>query len=131
MGFPKEWERQDVSGEASTVQNMQALGEQKLGKIWIEKRITHIAYYDVDRQGKDKKLRWVGGLILYVSDGNWLVPGARTRCYTENEAAYVLWDEVQEADCSIFKSLETFKEHKFNKTREGAWNKQDEIDYVY
>ena len=44
------------------------------------------------------------------------MPGARTRCYAENEADYVLWGEVQEADCSICKSIEPFKEHKFNKT---------------
>ena len=78
---------------------MQALGKQKPDKSWIEKRITYSAYYDVDREVKEKKLIWVGGLILDVSDGTWLMPGARTRCYTENEAAYVLWDEVQEADC--------------------------------
>ena len=81
------------------------------------------AYYDVDREGKEKKLRWVGGLILDVSDGTWIIRGERTRCYAENEAAYVLWDEVQEADCSMCKSIETFKEHKFNKTRKGAWKK--------
>ena len=73
-------------------------GKQKLEKIWIEKRITYSSYYDVDIEGKEKKLRLVGGLILDVSDGPWLMPGARTRCYAENEAAYVLWDEVQEAD---------------------------------
>ena len=56
------------------------------------------AYYDVDREGKEKNLRWVGGLILDVSDIIWLMAGTRTRCYAENEAAYVLWDEVQEAD---------------------------------
>ena len=50
-----------------------------------------------------------------VSDGTWLMPGVRTRCYAENKAAYVLWDEVQEADCSKCKSIEPFIEHKFNK----------------
>ena len=85
----------------------------------------------MDREGKEKKLQWVVGLILYGSDGTWLIPGARTRCYVENEAAYVLWDEVQEADCSMCKSIEPFKEHKFNKTCEGAWKKEYEIDYGY
>ena len=63
-------------------------------KNWIEKRITCSVYYDVDGEGKEKNLRWVGGLILDVSDGTWLMMGARTRCYAENEADYVLWDEV-------------------------------------
>ena len=68
----------------------------------------------MDREGKEKKLIWVGGLILYVSDGTWLMLGTRTRCYAENKAAYVLWDEVQEADCSMCKSIEPFREHNFN-----------------
>ena len=92
MGCRKEWERRDVSGEAATGQNLQALGKQKLEKIWIEKRITYSAYYDVDREGKEKKLLLVRGLILDVSDGTWLMPVERTRCYSENEAAYVFWD---------------------------------------
>ena len=103
MGCQKEWERRDVSGEAATGQNLQALGKQKLDKIWIVKSITYSMYYNVNREGKKKKLRWFGGLILDVSDGTWIIPGARTRCYMENEAAYVLWDEVQEADCSMCK----------------------------
>ena len=85
----------------------------------------------MEREGKEKKLRWVGGLIFDVSDRTWLMQVARTRCYAENEAAYVLWDEVQEADCSMCKSIEPFKEHKFNKTCEEDLKKEDEIDYGY
>ena len=66
-----------------------------------------------------------------VSDGNWLMPSARTRCYAENDADYVLWDEVQEADHSICKSIEPFKEHKFNKTCNAVWKKDYELDYGY
>ena len=88
-------------------------------------------YYDVDREGKEKKLQWVGGLIFDVRDRTWLMPGARTRCCAKNEADYDLWDEVQEEDCSMCKSIETFKENIFNKTCEGAWKKGDDIDYGY
>ena len=56
MGCRKEWERRDVRGEAATGQNLQALGKQKLDKIWIEKRITYSAYYNGDIEGKEKKL---------------------------------------------------------------------------
>ena len=91
--------------------------------------IMYSAYYDVDREDKEKKLRWVGGLILDVSDGTWLMPGARTRCYAENNAAYVLQDEVHEAYCSMCKSIDPFKEHRFNKMCEGMWKKEDEIYY--
>ena len=66
-----------------------------------------------------------------VSDGTWLMQGVRTRFYAKNETAYVLWDEVQEADCSMCKSIEHFREHKFKKTCERAWKKEDEIDYGY
>ena len=59
------------------------------------------------------------------------MPGARTRCYAENEAAYVLWGEVQEADCSMCKSIEPFKGNRFKRTCEGEWKKEDEIDYGY
>ena len=55
-----------------------------------------------------------------VSDGTWLILGARTRCYAENEAAYVLWGEVQEANWFMYKSIEPFKEHKFNNMYKGA-----------
>ena len=57
MGCRKEWERWDASGEAATGKNLQALGKQKIDKIWIEKKITYSAYYDVDRDVKEKKLR--------------------------------------------------------------------------
>ena len=56
MGCRKEWERRDVSGEAATGQNLQALGKQNLDESWIEKRIMYSAYYDLDREGKEKKL---------------------------------------------------------------------------
>ena len=56
MGCRKDWERRDVSGEADTGQNLQALGKHKLDKSWIEKRITYSAYYDVDRERNEKKL---------------------------------------------------------------------------
>ena len=62
MGCRKEWERRDVSGESAMGQNLQALGKHKLDKSWIEKRIMYSAYYDVDRVGKEKKLRWVDAI---------------------------------------------------------------------
>ena len=56
MGCQKEWEQWDVSGVAATVQNLQALRKQKFDKIWIKKKITYSAYYDVDIEEKEKKL---------------------------------------------------------------------------
>ena len=73
------------------------------------------AYYDVDKEGKDKELCRVGGEILDFSDGAWLMPGARTKCYLENKAACMLWDPVPEANCPACKSIELFKENNWNK----------------
>ena len=60
---------------------MQTLGRRKLDTSWVGERIEYSAYYDIDKEGKEKELRWVGGDILDVSDGPWLMPGARTKCY--------------------------------------------------
>ena len=98
-------------------------------KSWVGKRIEYSAYYNVDKEGKEKELHWVGGDILDVIDGLWLMPGARTKCYSENEAVYVFWDPTPEANCPACKSIEVFKENKWNKVCKGAWKKEDVVDY--
>ena len=52
--------------------------------------MEYVAYYDMDDKGNERKLRTVGEKILEVSDGMWLTPGKRTKCYKKNEAANVL-----------------------------------------
>jgi len=74
-------------------------------------------------------LRPVDGKILEVSDGTWLLPGARTKCHKKNEAASVLWDAVEEANCPQCKSIEEFRPRKFNKDCEGGWRKEVKVDY--
>ena len=81
LGCREEWKQRDDRGEAATGQNLQTLGRRKQDKSWVGVRIEYSAYYDVDKEGKEKKLRWIGGEILDVSDGPWLMPGARTKCY--------------------------------------------------
>ena len=81
------------------------------------------------KQAKRKKLRQVGGEILEVSDGTWLIPGGCTACYNKNEAAHVWWDEVKEAKCKQCKSIEEFLPRKFNKDCEKGWRKEVEVDY--
>ena len=51
-----------------------------LDPSWVGTRVEYLAYYDIDKAGKEKKLRQVGGEILEVSDGTWLIPGGRTAC---------------------------------------------------
>ena len=50
-------------------------------RLWDVGSWKKAAYYDVVKEGKEKELRWVGGDILDVSDGPWLMPGARAKCY--------------------------------------------------
>ena len=67
--------------------------------------------------------------ILEKSDETWLIPGKRTKCYEKNEAENVLWDAVEEANCSQCKPIEEFRPKKFNKDCEGGWRKEVEVDY--
>ena len=45
-----------------------------------------------------------------ISDGTWLKPGNNLQCYKENEAAFVFWDAVPEAEYRTSRSIETFGE---------------------
>ena len=70
--------------------------------------MEYVSYYDMNEEGNERELCTVGGKILEASDGVWLIPGKRTKCYKKNEAANVLWDAVEEANCPQCKSIEEF-----------------------
>ena len=40
----------------------------------------------------------------------------------------MLWDPVPEANCPVCKSIEVFKENKWNKVCEGSCKKYDVVD---
>ena len=103
-----EWKKRTESGEAKTVRNLQRIGTNMLDQSFVGTRVEYLAYYDIDEEGNERKLRPVGGKILEVSDGTWLLPGARTKCYKKNEAANILWDVVEEANYPQCKSIEDF-----------------------
>ena len=63
-----------------------------------------------------------------MCDGARLIPGKRTKYYKENEAANVLRDAVEEANCPQCKSIEDFA-LKFNKNCKGGWRKEVEVNY--
>ena len=71
----------------------------------------------------------VGGKMLEVSDGTWLIPGKHTKCYKKNVTANVFWDAVKEANCSQCKSIEEFCPKKFNNDCGGGWRKEVEVNY--
>ena len=129
MDCRKEWKKRTESGEAKTVQNLQKKGEHMLDPSWVGTRVEYLAYYDIDEAGEERGLRPVGGKILEVSDGTWLISGRRTVCYKKNEAASVLWDAVEEANCKQCRSIGEFRAKKFNKDCEGGWRKEVEVDY--
>ena len=85
-----------------------------------------LAYYDmVERKGiQSSRLK-----ILEVSHGTWLISGKRTKCHKKNEAANLLWDAVEEANCPQCKSIEEFCLEKFNKDCERGWRKEVEVNY--
>ena len=70
--------------------------------------MEYVAYCDMDEEGNERELRKIGVKILEVSDGMWLIPGKHTKCYKKNEAANVLWDAVEEANCSQCRLIENF-----------------------
>ena len=127
----KEWKARDDSGLANTRQNLQEHGRKKLDKSWEGDRIEYNSYYDLDSKGTERELRVVGGTILEVCDGTWLLPGARTRCYKNNEAARVLWDAVEEANLPECTSIEPFLERKYNTDGDGGWKREETIDYGF
>ena len=49
----------------------------------------------------------MSGKFERVSDGNWLMPGASTKCYKEGETTEVYWDAAPEANYPPGKPTET------------------------
>ncbi len=73
---------------------------------------------------------WCGGVVEEVCDGTWIIPGKRSKCYNEGEAAKVLWDAIPDANLPSGHTIEPFAERKYNKNCDGAWRMDiGEIDY--
>ena len=66
---------------------------------------------------------------IEASNGTWLIPGKRKKCYKKIEAANVSWDAVEEANCPQCKSIEEFCSKKFNKDCKGGRGKEMEVNY--
>ena len=85
----------------------------------------------MNEAGTVKKLVWMNGVVVRVSDGTWLVnANARTKCFKAGEAAEILWDAVLEVNFLSGKSIAEFKPSLWNKDKVGAWCKDlGKIDY--
>ena len=66
-----------------------------------------------------------------VSDGTWLMPGTRTRCYAETRRLMFCGMRFRRriAPCAIQLSLS--KNIGLTRRAKEAWKKEDEIDYGY
>ena len=89
---------------------MQQLGNLKIDDSFIGTKIGYLSEFDLVGEGNMKELRWCGGVVESISDGTWVKPGKLRQCYKENEAAFVFWDAVPEADYPTSRSIEPFYE---------------------
>ena len=72
----------------------------------IGERISSLCSIGMDTSGKVKKLIWINGKVIIVSDGTWIVgANSRTNCFKPGEAAEVLWDAVPEVNYPVGKSI--------------------------
>ena len=77
-----------------------------------------------------EELRWCGGVVKNISDGTWVKPGKRCKCYKEKKAAFSFWDAFTEADYPASRLIETFDEKKWNTNCDGTWRKElRAVDY--
>ena len=65
----------------------------------------------MDKAGSETNVLWMGGTVERVSDGTWLMPGARTKFYKEGEATEVYWDAVPEANYPPGRTTEKFDQN--------------------
>ena len=63
-----------------------------------------------------KELRWGGRFAENISDGIWVKPGKCRQYYKKNEAVFVFWDAVPEADYPASRSINPFDKNKWNKS---------------
>jgi len=119
------WRERNDKGEGSVHQSCQLIGNRKLDASFLNTRIEVLTSFDIvgDDGKKTTQLRWCGGVVEKISDGTWLYPNARTRCYKENDAAFIYWDPVEECDFPASRSIQELKENKWNKDCVGAWRK--------
>ena len=57
----KEWKKRTESELAKLVQNLQKIGTNMLDQSWVGRRVEYVAYYDMDEEGNERKLRTVCG----------------------------------------------------------------------
>ena len=97
----------------------------------IGETISQYCSIDMDKADVEKKLLWMHGVVLRVSDGTWLLNArARKKCFKVGEAAEIDWDVCEKANFPGGKSIVELKPKMWNKDKEGAWCKHlGKVDY--
>ena len=70
----KKWKASDESGLTDIDRLRQEKPIPKMDDDMIGKRIKYCSLFDMDEKGKEKELRWCGGVIERISDGTWVIP---------------------------------------------------------
>ena len=51
--------------------------------------IEYFSSIDMDKAGSETNVLWMGDIVERLSDGTWLMHGARKKCYKEGKAEEV------------------------------------------
>ena len=94
----KYWQRREDIGDASVLEKMQQLRQLKIDDSFIGTQMEYLSEFDLVGEVNMKEVHWCGGIVENISDGTCVKPGNRHQHYKTNEAAFVFWDAVLEAD---------------------------------
>jgi len=120
----QEWE---ASGKTSLHAERQSRIAPTLDSDFVGQRIEFLSKYEILNEKKEvtgHELRWCSGVVKRVSDGTWLLPKARTRCYKKGEAAEIEWDAMPDIGLeTTTTSIESLPPKMWNQQCDGAWRK--------
>ena len=123
----KRWINIETKGIGSVLERMQQKITLVIDESLAGTRIEYVYEFDndIDDKGDTKVLEWCGGIVERICDGTWIIPGARTKCYKEGEAAEIFWDAIICAGIPQPQSrtIERLDPRKWNKHVVGAWRR--------
>ena len=123
------WEKHNEEEFGSVHTSMQQPNAPKLESL-IVMRIEYLSSLDMGKAGLETNVLWMGGKVENLSDGTWLIPGARTKFHKEGEATEVYWDVLPEATYPPVRTTEKFDQKLWNKDKVVAWRRNHgKVDY--
>ena len=123
------WKKRNEEGFVSVHASMQHPNAPKLESL-IGMIIKYLSSIDMDKAVSETNVLWMGGTVERVSDGTWLMPVERNKCYKEGEAAEVYWDAVSGANYPPDIMTEKSDQKLLNKYKVRACKRDHgEVDY--